>query len=107
MTIETTFKVEKFSGSYVNLFGNMESAGIGFEIYPNSEDSDKADLSAWVHINGYKVPRVNGVLKYGEWNHSVVTYDGSKVKLYLNGELIDSVSASGDITVPEKLQDIM
>lgn len=100
MTIETTFKVEKFSGSYVNLFGNMESAGIGFEIYPNSEDSDKADLSAWVHINGYKVPRVNGVLKYGEWNHSVVTYDGSKVKLYLNGELIDSVSASGDITVP-------
>lgn len=100
MTMESTFKVDRFSGSYVNLFGNMESAGMGFEIYPNSDDSDKADLSAWVHINGYKVPRVNGVLKYGEWNHSVVTYDGSKVKLYLNGELIESVDASGDITIP-------
>lgn len=101
MTIESTFKVEKFEGSYVNLFGNMEGAGLGFEIYPNSADSNKADLSGWAHIGGgYKAPRANGVLNYGEWNHAALTYDGSKVSLYLNGEKVASMSASGDIKTP-------
>lgn len=98
-TIESTFKVDKFSGGYVDLFGNMESAGIGFEIPAYDEES--ASLEAWVHIGGsYKRPIATGALKYGEWNHGVITYDGSKVTLYLNGQKIASREASGEVKTP-------
>ncbi|MRM89527.1 DUF1080 domain-containing protein [Faecalicatena contorta] len=98
-TIESTFKVDKFSDSYVDLFGNMESAGIGFEIPAYDEES--ASLEAWVHIGGsYKRPIAAGALKYGEWNHGVITYDGSKVTLYLNGQKIASREASGEVKTP-------
>ena len=98
-TIESTFKVDKFSGGYVDLFANMESAGIGFEIPPYDDES--ASLEAWVHIGGsYKRPIATGALKYGEWNHGVITYDGSKVTLYLNGQKIASKEASGNVKTP-------
>ncbi|MGL4108441.1 LamG-like jellyroll fold domain-containing protein [Clostridium sp. LP20] len=100
LTMETVFKVDKFNTSSINFLGNTESAGISFEIYPNSEDSNKADLSIWAHLGSYKIARANGVLKYGEWNHTAITYDGSKLNLYLNGEKIASIPGSGLITTP-------
>lgn len=98
-TIETTFKVDKFNGSYVDLFANMESAGIGFEI--PAFDDQSASLEAWVHVDGsYKRPIANGALKYGEWNHGVITYDGSRVTLYLNGQKVESKEAKGKVKKP-------
>lgn len=98
-TMECTFKVDSFNGSYVDLFSNMESAGIGFEISPYDEES--ASLEAWAHIGGaYKCPIATGALKYGEWNHAAITYDKSKVTLYLNGQKIASKEASGNVKTP-------
>lgn len=100
-TIESTFKVDKFSENYVDLFANMESAGIGFEIPPYDDES--ASLEAWVHVGGsYQKPTAAGALKYGEWNHGVITYDGSKVTLYVNGVKIASREATGKVKTPAK-----
>ena len=100
-TMESVVYVDAFDQSYVNFFGNMQSAGIGFEIYPNSDDATKADVSAWVHINGsYQVPRAAAAIEFNTWNHMAVTYDGSKVILYVNGEKVASVAASGAVTTP-------
>lgn len=55
-------------------------------------------VSFYLYINGYKTPSVPiSILKDG-MNSIVGTYDGTYVKLYINGELVDSVSASGKIT---------
>lgn len=98
-TLETTFKVDKFSSNYVDLIGNMQGAGVGFELSQSSSDPDSALLEAWVHIGGYKKPA--GTVKYGTWCHAAVTYDGSKVTLYINGNKVQSVPASGSVTTPE------
>lgn len=100
-TLETVFKVHEFSDSYVDLFGNMESAGIGFEISKGSEG--KANLEAWVHLNGaYKKPIASDALTYGEWCHAAITYDGKKVTLYVNGKKTASVKATGEVKTPPK-----
>lgn len=100
-TMESVVYVEAFDESYVNLFANLQSAGIGFEIYPNSDDASKADVSAWVHIDGsYQVPRANAAIEFNTWNHIAVTYNGEKVILYVNGEKVSSIKVSGEVKVP-------
>jgi hypothetical protein len=41
--------------------------------------------------------RVNGVLKQGVWHHVAGTYDGSEMRLYLDGVLLDSRQVSGTL----------
>lgn len=39
----------------------------------------------------------SGHIKLGEWAHAVARYDGQKMELYLNGQLVGSAPASGPI----------
>lgn len=100
-TMESVVYVDAFGESYVNFFGNMQSAGIGFEIYPNSDDATKADVAAFVHIDGeYRVPKATAAIDFNSWNHMAVTYNDSKVILYVNGERVASVAVEGSVTTP-------
>jgi hypothetical protein len=97
-TIESVFKVNSFD-SYVDFFGNMQSAGLGFELSKGSVNG-KANLELWAHIDGYKVPKATDAIEIGKWYHSVGVYDGKEVMLYLNGKKVASVPSSGTITTP-------
>lgn len=100
-TMESLFMVDEFSGNYVDVLGNMESAGIGIEISKNKDNPETANVEAWVHVGGsYQVPIAYGAIAYGEWNHITITYDGSKVTLYINGQKIASKPASGTVKTP-------
>ena len=39
----------------------------------------------------------NNVVQQNQWNHLVVTYDGSNIKLFVNGNLDSQESANGNI----------
>ena len=95
LTYATTFKVSPFSGGYVDLLGNMQSAGVGFEVSPAT---DGATLEAWVHVGGYKVPA--GSISWDTWHTAIATYDGTEVTLYIDGVKAASKPASGLITTP-------
>jgi hypothetical protein len=41
-------------------------------------------------INNYVDHEIMGTLALGEWSHVAATYDGAMMKLYINGELVDS-----------------
>ncbi len=73
--------------------GSTQSAGFCFE-----QKSGTNDLQAWVHVGGsYK--KSTATVEKDKWNHVMFTYDGSYVKIYLNGEEKDSVSASGEMSI--------
>ena len=38
-----------------------------------------------------------GDIEIGEWYHAAATYDGSTMRLYLNGQLVGSTSKSGSV----------
>ena len=54
LTLEVVFKAEAFdNASYVDLVGNMQSAGFGLEIpRPASLTSQYGDMELWAHVGG-------------------------------------------------------
>ncbi|MCL2122081.1 MAG: CehA/McbA family metallohydrolase [Clostridiales bacterium] len=100
LTMEAVFRLDNpVTGSWMGLFGGMQSAGIGFDLYAGNATHAQLDVSAY--INGaYRDPRSGNVIPFGEWVHAVATYDGAVVRLYINGELVSSVAYAGAITTP-------
>lgn len=91
-TLETVFKMNKTAD--MGILMNTESGGIGFE------STDSGLMEIWASIDGsYK--KVGVQLEEDKYYHLAATYDGSTISLYLNGELADSVAASGDVYQPD------
>ena len=77
-----------------NPLGNTQNSGFCFE-----QKSGTNTLQFWAHIGGsYEKPETD--VTQGQWNHVVGTYDGSNVKIYVNGQLKDTVAASGSLSEP-------
>jgi hypothetical protein len=93
-TMECMLKLNKFGNS--DPFMNCDGAGLGFEL-----NSDGKTLEFWAHINGkYVVPAADISDIRSKWVHAAVTYDGTALKLYINGELKASEAASGSLDIP-------
>ncbi|MFR6379876.1 MAG: LamG-like jellyroll fold domain-containing protein [Evtepia sp.] len=52
------------------------------------------------HTSAELIRKPEAAVVQGAWNHVVGTYDGQKVKIYLNGELQNTVSAAGELSEP-------
>lgn len=92
----------------VEAWVNPSSVGVTSEIVGRASqfmlrlDSSKesSTVSLFVVINGIYEPRAKGVvLPENEWSFVVGTFDGSKVKTYVNGQLVGSVARSGHIDI--------
>ena len=89
------------STNYVNLASNQENGGIGLEF----NQSGKAVLSAYVMPNGSNnraCYEATATVQTGKTVHLVGTYDGSALRLYINGALSATKSVSGKIWFPLK-----
>jgi PKD repeat protein len=71
-----------------NGFLGLYTSGLG-------SGSNRKTLSLALTKNGTTTLTVPNVLALGEWNHVAVTYEGSIVKLYLNGSLVRQVNVTG------------
>jgi LruC domain-containing protein len=47
----------------------------------------------------YSIKWGNGIPVFGEWYHIAMTYNGVKLKLYINGQLVKSKNVNGDLKV--------
>jgi len=88
-TVELYYK----PGDYINYscpFSGQESGGFGFE-------NNGTDVVFWICLsNEYYSVQVPTVLN--EWNHVVVSYDGSLLKSYVNGTLESTSEVCGTLT---------
>lgn len=84
-------------GNYSDLLSNQQYGGCGIEL------SSDSYAMFYAMVNGeYVYPQAE--IAPGEYVHIVGTYDGRSVKLYINGELKDTVDAKGKITMPNTSQ---
>ncbi len=80
---------------------------IGTEVAVLRHDGSNSGGAGQLHFyikksNGVLVSlRVNGALSTGVWTHVAGTYDGTSIKLYLNGALIASSAPSGGLYPPD------
>ncbi|WP_341941577.1 LamG-like jellyroll fold domain-containing protein [Microbacterium sp. LWH10-1.2] len=77
-TLDATFRIDSIAGGYVDVFGGMQSGGIGLEAVGTGESTYR--LEFW-----YATPRPTVELKYGQWYHVTAWYDGHDARLYVNG----------------------
>lgn len=105
VTMACTVKLKNVN-SAEDIFGNTQSSGMCYEITKIAGDNDHVNAEFWVRVsnNGsdsYKI--ASAVINVNDYVNLVGTYDGNKVKLYVNGELKSSVNAPGTIKYPTGL----
>ncbi|HYD35103.1 MAG TPA: DUF2341 domain-containing protein [Vitreimonas sp.] len=98
MTVETWVYLNANQGSFASLISrDGESAARAYSIELGNAGTNR--LRVWFGAGGSpKVVDSTSALALNQWYHIVGTYDGSSVKLYINGRLDNSLSTSGTIT---------
>ena len=78
---------------------SMQAGSTGGEIYGIYFNQGGGDIIFWTRIAGSakSVSIGQGSVKLNEWVHAAVTYDGSKLVLYKNGEKAGETALSGDL----------
>lgn len=71
---------------------SKSGAFAAFKILADGSLESKVTLSS-----GEKTVTVPGAMRYNLWKHLVLTYDGSAVKIYVNGSLVGQQSATGSV----------
>lgn len=92
MTLECWFNAESFDRR-TGLLAKTEGSEFGFFV-------NNGVPSFSIHLDG-KYAEANPerpLLSVGTWHHLAGVYDGSEVRLYLDGLLVDTVRASGERT---------
>ena len=56
-----------------------------------------------IRLNNTLTPISGSALTVGTWSHVAMTYDGSNVKLYVDGSLVNTVAGTGTITPGDAL----
>jgi hypothetical protein len=66
---------------------------------------DKKNVGVTVKIGGVAktVLSAQNSVPLGSWTYVAATYDGASLKLYINGKLVGSVKASGDISAHNQI----
>jgi 3',5'-cyclic AMP phosphodiesterase CpdA len=109
LTLELVFNAQPVTDGYNNVVCNTQTAGFGVSLLTASSTSatlGTAEGYVRGYANGvsgshnYISPRKDNGVTYGEWTHAALTYDGTAVCLYLNGQLVDSRSMSGPVVFP-------
>lgn len=99
ITIGSWVKIDSILKPVPGVWGGdmgLISRDLAYMLGYQSFSDETANATAWLLIDGWKQivgPRLNT----GTWYHEVVTYDGSTIKLYLNGNEVANLPQTGVI----------
>jgi hypothetical protein len=95
MTLEAWVKPAALSGSWRTVLLKEQTGGLAYALYAHTSSQGPS-----VHIStGGSEPRARSATAIGNstWTHLAGTYDGSTLRLYVNGALAVSQAATGPI----------
>jgi len=92
-------KPHKWESSWNGAFSMQAGSTNGetYGIYFSNNGGTK--IQCWSKINGVgiDVTSPQGVVELGEWTHGTISYDGSKLLAYCNGEVVGETAVSGNL----------
>lgn len=94
ITVVAKFKIDDYPTKFSDIIANWENGGFGLVI-----DSDKK-VKFGVHTStdsGYIYASSNSTVTLNKMHIAVGTYDGTTIKIYLDGKLVGSTTSSGTI----------
>ena len=91
ITLVSRFKIENHTGTGRDLIGNWETAGGGLFIY---SDGDLCFNLYNSSSSNYPAVCTSSAVSLNEWHTAVGTYDGTTMKLYLDGTQVASKTVS-------------
>ena len=95
ITVETWVKIDSFASDRILI---VKSTGFGFNYGFLLRTCNGTPQFRFVVGNGTAIgDPLSGAVMANKWYHVVGTYDGSNVKIYLDGQFKTSVSLTGDI----------
>ena len=95
MTIDVTFSVDELKNTVQLLMGNIETGGIAIYI------GKTGIIGGEVYTNGeYKYIKSEITAEIGKKYHVILSYDGIEEKIFVNGELNNSIDIDGKIKKP-------
>ncbi len=77
-----------------------EVAAIGYDGLPSGSENQLIFFIKDDNFSGYAI-RVDNVLATNKWIHVAGSYDGTTMKLYLNGELVQTMTPSAKLFAPD------
>lgn len=89
----------KWEGSWNGAF-SMQAGSTGGEIYGiYFGNNGGTEIQCWTRIAGSAIGATSGkgTLELNKWTHGAITYDGSKLIVYKDGEEAGETTISGDL----------
>ena len=77
---------------------NQQLAGDGLEVAGNGDTRGK--MAYWFNSNGSGTPKPAGTVTPDVWHHVMGVYSCGKVRLYLDGKMMEELDAAGGLKVP-------
>ena len=95
--VETIIEINAIQSGEIHIIGNYENGGAGLVLYDGVPAS-----SVYIEGIGYVEAIGNEALQVGRKYNIAGTYDGTSVKLYIDGDLVKETKTFGKIRAPQK-----
>jgi glucose/arabinose dehydrogenase/PKD repeat protein len=96
MTLEAWVKPSALGTAWRTVIFKEQAAHMTYALYANTSTSRPA---AQAYVGGQRDARGTSALATGAWAHLAGTYDGTTLRLYVNGAQAATLATSGSMTV--------
>ncbi len=100
MTIEAWVNPTSLTG-WRSILLKERAGGLAYSLYATNPDLGSAPPAAFINLGTASDTNSSGTqaLPLNTWTHLAGTYDGSQLKMHVNGALVQTINASGSITI--------
>jgi fibronectin type 3 domain-containing protein len=96
LTAEAWVNPTTLGNAYRTVAFKEGGGGEVWSLYGNQSGSQQTPLGE-VQVGGYKDAVGTAGLATGTWSHVALTFDGTSVRLYVNGTLVSTTAAAGSL----------
>jgi hypothetical protein len=101
-SVELWANLENLPKDHVGIPGKGHDEAVGsFVFHPTKLGAKEFELRFYISQGGNWPSTKTGAIPFGEWHHLAGTYDGSELRIYVDGELEASQAQKGKINVSE------